>query len=269
MLDEARRDADALRAERARGRGRRTPQAERERAKREIERREGRDPARRSTSRPSKLAALMSEKALARQVSVEDHRRLLDESLAELKRPRTRRTTGRSFARRETKRARRQARRPRNTWPLPTQLHDTVLEAGSAGARGSRSVYAEALLGRGREADAQVDVDRRGTRSTSSPRCSSKDPAVEAFLASPAVGKKAKAAVLDAALPGRASDLLRGLVRGPDARTTGSTSFRGIAAAYRQLLDERAGRVPVKVTTAAALSDAQQRRAHRDARPAC
>ena len=37
MLDEARRDADVLQAERARGRASRTPQAEQERAEREID----------------------------------------------------------------------------------------------------------------------------------------------------------------------------------------------------------------------------------------
>lgn len=83
MLDEARRDADALRAG-EREAGARDAAAERERAKREID--AARDAALKDIYEQAvKLAALMSEKALRRTVSAEDHRRLLDESLNELR----------------------------------------------------------------------------------------------------------------------------------------------------------------------------------------
>jgi F-type H+-transporting ATPase subunit b len=83
MLDEARRDADALRADQ-REAGVKDAQAERERAKREIE--AAKDVALKDIYEQSvRLAALMSEKALRRKVSPEDHRRLLDETLADLK----------------------------------------------------------------------------------------------------------------------------------------------------------------------------------------
>ena len=83
MLDEARRDADALRADQ-REAGVKDAQAERERAKREIE--AAKDVALKDIYEQSvRLAALMSEKALRRSVSPEDHRRLLDETLADLK----------------------------------------------------------------------------------------------------------------------------------------------------------------------------------------
>jgi len=81
-LDEARRDADVLRAT-EREAGAKDAAAERERAKREIE--TAKDTALKDIyEKTVELAALMSEKALRRTVSVEDHRRLLDESLAEL-----------------------------------------------------------------------------------------------------------------------------------------------------------------------------------------
>lgn len=82
MLDEARRDADVLKAA-EREAGTRDAIAERERAKREIE--AARDAALKEIyERAVQLAAMMSEKALRRSISAEDHRRLLDESLAEL-----------------------------------------------------------------------------------------------------------------------------------------------------------------------------------------
>jgi F-type H+-transporting ATPase subunit b len=83
MLDEARRDADALKVA-EREAGTKEAQAERERAKREIETLKA-GLSKEVYEQAVKLASLMAEKALRRQVSVEDHRRLLDESLAELK----------------------------------------------------------------------------------------------------------------------------------------------------------------------------------------
>lgn len=83
LLDEARRDADALKAT-EREAGARDAAAERERAQREIA--AARDAALKDIYEQAvRLAALMSEKALRRSVSAEDHRRLLDESIAELK----------------------------------------------------------------------------------------------------------------------------------------------------------------------------------------
>lgn len=85
MLDEARRDADVLKAA-EREAGTRDAAAERERAKREIE--AAKDAALKDIyEKAVQLAAMMSEKALRRSVSVDDHRRLLDESIAELKFP--------------------------------------------------------------------------------------------------------------------------------------------------------------------------------------
>jgi F-type H+-transporting ATPase subunit b len=83
MLEEARRDADALRA-REREAGQRDAAAERERAKREIE--SAKDAALQEIyQRSVDLAALISTKAVRRSLSADDHRRLVDEALADLK----------------------------------------------------------------------------------------------------------------------------------------------------------------------------------------
>jgi F-type H+-transporting ATPase subunit delta len=136
----------------------------------------------------------------------------------------------------------------------PDSELDTVPEAGSTRSRLAR-VYAEALLA---AAEKQKAVESTGEELTAFvSEVLDKDRAAEAFLSSPAVGKKAKNAVLAAALPGRASDLVRGLL-GVLAKNNRLDLIRGVAAAYRQLLDERAGRVRVKVSAAAKLSDAQR-----------
>ena len=84
MLEEARRDAEALRAA-EREAGAREAAAERERAKREIA--AARDAALAEIyDRAVELAALLSSKTLARSITPEDHRRLLDEAVAELQR---------------------------------------------------------------------------------------------------------------------------------------------------------------------------------------
>lgn len=83
MMDEARRDAEVLRTK-ERDTGAREAAAERERAKREIE--SAKDAALADIYQQSvDLATKLSAKALTRHISADDHRKLLDESLAELK----------------------------------------------------------------------------------------------------------------------------------------------------------------------------------------
>jgi F-type H+-transporting ATPase subunit delta len=137
----------------------------------------------------------------------------------------------------------------------PTNEQVTVLGAGSVKARLAK-VYAEALLS---AAQRQNALDATGDELAHFVTdVLDAAPEIEPFLASPVVGKKAKAAALEAALPGNASDLLRGLfaVLMQNGRLD---LFRGVVAAYQQLINERAGRVPVKVTSAVALDHA-----HRD-----
>jgi F-type H+-transporting ATPase subunit delta len=132
--------------------------------------------------------------------------------------------------------------------------HETVLDAGSTQSRLAR-VYAEALLASA--AKQSLSAEDVAGELNDFVRALGKDADVAAFLASPAVGKKAKAAVLGPALKDHASDLLRGLV-GVLAQNNRLDLLRSVAAAFGQLLDERSGRVRVKVTAAVALSDAQK-----------
>ncbi len=83
MLEEARRDADALRAK-EREAGQKEAAAERDRAKREIN--SAKDAALQEIYQKAvDLAALMSSKAVRRNMSAADHKNLVDESVAELK----------------------------------------------------------------------------------------------------------------------------------------------------------------------------------------
>jgi F-type H+-transporting ATPase subunit delta len=138
-----------------------------------------------------------------------------------------------------------------------SELHDTVLDAGSVQSRLAK-VYAEALIAaaiKQPEADAVVALGTELDEFVSG--VLRKNPAVASFLASPAVGKRAKAAALGAALPGNVSDLFRGLLT-VLTKNNRLSLLAGVAAAYHQLLDVRAGRIRVKVTSAVALSDAQK-----------
>lgn len=83
LLEEARRDAEALRAAKAEE-GAKDAQAERERAKREAEQ-ERATLAKDIQQQAVELAVLIATKALRQQVSMENQSRLLDESIAELK----------------------------------------------------------------------------------------------------------------------------------------------------------------------------------------
>src|SRR5438105_13508107 len=91
---------------------------------------------------------------------------------------------------------------------LPLE-RETILTADVRKARVAR-VYAEALLAVAAKQGAAEAVGDELAAFVRDVLDANKD--VEAFLASPAVGRKAKAAALDAALAGRASELLRGLL---------------------------------------------------------
>src|SRR5262245_46425794 len=131
--------------------------------------------------------------------------------------------------------------------------HETVLTANVRQARIAR-VYVEALLAvatpggkaedLGDELDAIVrDVLRR-------------HPAVSTFFASPALTRRAREPILAAAL-GNASPLLRNFL-GVLNRNNRLDLLPAVAAAYREALDERAGRVRVWVRSAAPLTDAER-----------
>lgn len=82
------------------------------------------------------------------------------------------------------------------------------------------------------------------------------NPTIEAYLASPAVSTRTKQPVLDAAFGTTVSPPVRNLI-GVLNQNRRLDLLRPIAAAYRDLLDKRVGRVRVLVRTAAPLSDDQ------------
>ncbi len=128
--------------------------------------------------------------------------------------------------------------------------HETVLDAGTARSRLAR-VYAEALLAAAVN-EAPERVDEVGVELTEFVRGVLSHPDIGSFLVSPAVGKKKKVAALNPALE-NASELLRGFI-GVLTQNNRLDLLRNISAAYQQLLDKRAGRVPVKVTAAVELT---------------
>jgi F-type H+-transporting ATPase subunit delta len=137
---------------------------------------------------------------------------------------------------------------------MDNSTHDTVLDAGSIKSRLAK-VYAEGLLAAARQKNSVEETGEDLSRFVS--EVLNNAPDIQKFLSSPVVGKKAKIAALEAALPGRVSDLLRGLLT-VLARNSRLGLLRGVEAAYRRLLDDRAGIVVVKVTSAVDLSHQQQ-----------
>jgi F-type H+-transporting ATPase subunit delta len=129
--------------------------------------------------------------------------------------------------------------------------HETVFDAGTMQSRLAR-VYAESLLAAALK-DSPQRAEQIGAELADFVRGITANAGVASFLISPAVGKKAKTAALESAMKG-ASDLLRGLI-GVLTHNNRLDLLRNVAAAYQKLLDERAGRVPVKVTAAVPLSD--------------
>ncbi|HET6576300.1 MAG TPA: ATP synthase F1 subunit delta [Fimbriiglobus sp.] len=129
--------------------------------------------------------------------------------------------------------------------------HDSVLEATGATARLAR-VYAEALMAAaGTQADAiGDDLDALVADVLT------EHPDAERFLASGAVNRKTKAAVLQAAFGEGVSEVLRNFL-GVLNQNNRLGLLRAIAAAYRKLHDEAAGRVRVRVASAVPLSDVQ------------
>ncbi len=128
--------------------------------------------------------------------------------------------------------------------------HESVLEATGATARLAR-VYAEALAAAaGSDSDAVGDdLDALVADVLDG------HPDVERFLASGAVNRKTRAAVLAASFGG-APEVLRNFL-GVLNENNRLGLLRAIAAAYRKLRDEAAGRVRVRVTSAVALTESQ------------
>ena len=132
--------------------------------------------------------------------------------------------------------------------------HETVLD--NTGQRVAK-VYAEALLrsagkrGQGAEILSELqsligDVFRR-------------EPALEVFLSSPAIGRDRKAAVLKQTFEGRTSDTLLDFLYVLNTHDRLDV-LRGVAKVYKELYDRGENRMQVRVRSAVPLADDQRER---------
>ena len=138
----------------------------------------------------------------------------------------------------------------------PSELprHETVLDDAT---RHVARVYAEALLNAA--AKAGKDTDLLHELGALVGEVFARDPAIEGFLASAAIDRNRKAAVLRDAFAGRADDLLVNFLHVLNEHDR-LDALRAVAAVYRELYDERSGRMRVNVTSAVPLTDEQQDR---------
>jgi F-type H+-transporting ATPase subunit delta len=131
---------------------------------------------------------------------------------------------------------------------------DTKLDE-TAGRQRLAKLYAEALFAAAAERG-QADVVGDELAALVSDVLA-REPRVAAFLASPAIGRKTKTDALQSAAGLLSSDLLRNLLGVLD-KNGRLGSIKGIAVAYRAIREARAGRVPVRVTSAVPLTDHQR-----------
>jgi len=147
--------------------------------------------------------------------------------------------------------------------PPPAHAADGFALVHDVGAQRIARVYAEALLNaaeRHGQADAVLEEVESLVRDLFSA-----DPQFEAFFASGAIGRKDKARVIESVFAGRASELFVNflLVLNDHERLH---LIRPILAAYRELRDDRAGRLRVQVQTAVPLPEDQRERLLRQLR---
>jgi F-type H+-transporting ATPase subunit delta len=144
--------------------------------------------------------------------------------------------------------------------PTEQPRHETALDDAT---RHVARVYAEALLNAaakaGRDGDLLHELDALVGE------VFARDPNFEEFLASAAIDRNRKAAVLRGAFDGRADELLVNFLQVLNEHDR-LGALRAIAAVYRELYDRRGGRMNVRVASAVPLSDEQQERLRRDLR---
>jgi F-type H+-transporting ATPase subunit delta len=129
------------------------------------------------------------------------------------------------------------------SWP------ETVLNANIRQARIAR-VYAESLL---QVAEKTGEVERIGEEMEAFVRdVLAPNPQIAAFVGFPAISRRRRGPILEAALHNNVSPLLEHFL-GVLNQNNRLDFFRSIVAAYRDLLDKRAGRVRVQVRSAVAL----------------
>ena len=135
----------------------------------------------------------------------------------------------------------------------PFEVESRAGEEGSSERRIGR-VYAEALLAVAEKRGQAEDVGRELRDLVS--QVYARDPEIEATLSSPVVKRSAKAPVLEHAFKNNVSEPVFNLLNVLNAKDRLSL-VRHVAAAFGDLLDERAKRVRVSVRSAVPLTDEQ------------
>jgi F-type H+-transporting ATPase subunit delta len=138
--------------------------------------------------------------------------------------------------------------------PTEQPHHETVLDDAT---RHVARVYAEALLNAAAKAGRDTDILRELEGLVG--EVFARDPAIEGFLASAAIDRTRKAAVLRDAFEGRSDELLVNFLHVLNEHDR-LDALRAVAAVYRELYDARSGRMGVNVTSAVPLTDEQQDR---------
>ncbi len=123
--------------------------------------------------------------------------------------------------------------------------------------QGVARVYAEALYNAaGRQAKTALIRDQLQSLVDD---LFTQDPLLEKFLGAGSIRRDAKAQAIEKALRGRADDLLVDFLQVMN-RHSRLDSLRGVVAAYRELDDERSGRIYVEVRTVVLLSPEQEQK---------
>jgi len=130
---------------------------------------------------------------------------------------------------------------------------DTVLTANVRQARIAR-VYAESLAAVAEKQGQLEDVGRELVQFVANVL---KAPKIAAFFSSPAITRRVRGPVLEAALPNNVHPLVANFIRVLNQNNRLSL-LPDCAAAYRELMDTRAGRVRVLVKSAVELTADQQ-----------
>ena len=132
-------------------------------------------------------------------------------------------------------------------------VHESVLTTNVRQARIAR-VYAESLAS---VAAKQGQLEPVGDELSRFVTEVLKHPKVGAFFKSAAITRKVRAPILDASLANNASPLVGNFIRVLNQNNR-LELIEAIAAAYRELMDVRAGRVRVVVKSAVPLTDDQK-----------
>lgn len=140
---------------------------------------------------------------------------------------------------------------------MKTNVDQSLADAGDVSVQRLAKVYAEALIN---AADSRGEADAVLEELDSLVRdLFPADPSIEGFLVSSAIGREEKAAILAKAFESRASELFCNFLHVLNDHDR-MFLVRPVLAAAREIRDERARRMRVRVRSAAPLLDEQRQR---------